>query len=148
MQALPSISVFASQLVPKKLGPYCMSLLLCFACLSNTLKAEDLTTPPKPGEQTQNSPFNQNAPPALPQTPKPESDDSRNIPQPEVNIIQRKDARIEEYRVNGRLRYVKIIPKKGKPYYLVDKDGDGYLESRHSDLDGIPPINEWIVYQW
>jgi len=76
------------------------------------------------------------------------SDDSRNIPVPEVNIIHRKDTTIEEYRVNGRLRYVKITPKIGKPYYLVDRDGDGELETRHSDLDGIPPINEWILLEW
>ena len=109
--------------------------------------AEDAATPPKAGEQTQTNEAVA-PPPALPPSEAIESDDSRNIPQPEVNIIHRKDMRIEEYRINGRLRYVKITPKKGKPYYLVDKDGDGELETRHNDLDGMPPVNEWILLEW
>ena len=109
--------------------------------------AEDVASPPKAGEQTQTDEAVA-APPPLPDSAPLESDDSRNIPQPEVNIIQRKDMQIEEYRVNGRLRYVKITPKKGKPYYLVDKDGDGELETRHDDLDGVPPVNEWILLEW
>jgi len=90
----------------------------------------------------------QTHPPVVTKDKGPASDDSRNIPEPEVNIIHRKNTTIEEYRINGRLRYVKITPKNGKPYYLVDKDGDGELETRHSDLDGIPPINEWILLKW
>jgi hypothetical protein len=110
--------------------------------------AEDAATPPRAGEKTQTATEAVSPPPELPASTARESDDSRNIPKPEVNIIQRKDMRIEEYRVNGRLRYVKITPKKGKPYYLVDKDGDGDLETRHDDLDGVPPINEWILLEW
>ena len=120
--------------------------------------SEDASAPPIAGEQTQTEEAVK-PPPALPPGEIPEaelptsesfneSDDSRNIPKPEVTIIHRKDMRVEEYRVSGRLRYVKITPKKGKPYYLVDKDGDGDLETRHSDLDGIPPINEWILLKW
>jgi len=110
---------------------------------AHALAAGDTASPPKAGEQTQTNEA-VTPPPDLPV----ETDDSRNIPQPEVNIIHRKDMRVEEYRINGRLRYVKITPKIGKPYYLVDKDGDGELETRHSDLDGIPPVNEWILLEW
>ena len=67
--------------------------------------------------------------------------------EPEVTIIKRKDATVEEYRVNGRLRYAKIIPSSGPAYYLVDTDGDGELETRHNDLRN-PPIQQWILYQW
>jgi len=76
-----------------------------------------------------------------------EADDSRNIPQPEVRIIRKKDAVIEEYRVNGRLRYVKITPSVGKPYYMIDTNGDGILDMRENDLDN-PPINQWILLRW
>jgi len=74
-------------------------------------------------------------------------DDSRNIPEPDVRIIRKKDTVIEEYRVQGRLRFVKITPNVGKPYYLVDTDGDGILETRENDLDN-PPINRWILLEW
>jgi len=74
-------------------------------------------------------------------------DDSRNIPQPEVRIIRKKDSVIEEYRVNGQVRFIKITPSSGPAYYMVDTDGDGILETRENDLDN-PPINRWILLQW
>ncbi len=76
-----------------------------------------------------------------------EADDSRNIPQPEVRIIRKKDTVIEEYRVNGRLRFIKITPSVGKPYYMVDTDGDGILETREDNFTN-PPINQWILLEW
>ncbi len=76
-----------------------------------------------------------------------EADDSRNIPQPEVRIIRKKDTVIEEYRVNGRLRFIKITPSVGNPYYMVDTDGDGVLETREDNFTN-PPINQWILLEW
>lgn len=76
-----------------------------------------------------------------------EADDSRNIPQPEVRIIRKKDAVIEEYRVNGHLRFIKITPSVGSPYYMVDTDGDGVLETRNDNFAN-PPINQWILLEW
>jgi len=161
-----------NRLLKKLKNCYTYSALLCFFWIPVGTATEDIPPPPEQGEKTKASSNKETAPPALPKEqpstnnkaapvsvmqttepalPKdqgPESDDSRNIPQPEVNIIHRKDTTIEEYRINGRIRYVKIIPKIGKPYYLVDKDGDGELETRHSDLDGVPPVNEWILLQW
>lgn len=73
--------------------------------------------------------------------------DKEHLPQPKVRIIKRDDATIEEYRVNGMLRYAKITPTSGPAYYLVDTDGDGQLDSRHDDLTN-PPVQQWILYQW
>lgn len=86
---------------------------------------------------------NNEAPPSLPD----EADDSRNIPQPEVRIIRKKDVVIEEYRVNGHLRFIKITPSIGNPYYMVDTDGDGVLETREDNFSN-PPINQWILLEW
>lgn len=83
---------------------------------------------------------------AIPTLPEEESD-SRNIPQPEVRIIRNKDAVIEEYRVNGQLRFIKITPSVGKPYYMIDTDGDGVLETRNDNFAN-PPINQWILLEW
>ena len=108
---------------------------------------DDIPPPPSLNKEeqdftTKNKVNNENVP-ALPE----EVDDSRNIPQPEVRIIRKKDSVIEEYRVNGRLRYVKITPSAGKPYYMIDTNGDGILDMRENDLDN-PPINQWILLQW
>ena len=72
---------------------------------------------------------------------------SEDIPEPEVVIIHKEEVIIEEYRVRGQLRYAKIIPAKGVPYYMFDSDGDGILDTRHDDLDN-PPINQWILFRW
>ena len=77
----------------------------------------------------------------------PAESDSRAPVKTEVNIIHQKEATVEEYRVNGKLRYAKITPKKGKPYYMVDTDGDGILDTRENNFEN-PPINRWILMEW
>jgi len=63
--------------------------------------------------------------------------------EPEVTITQRDDEMIEEYRVNNQLYMIKVIPKKGYAYYLVDTDGDGRLDTRRNDL-----IEDVLIPQW
>ena len=72
---------------------------------------------------------------------------SEELVEPEVTIIRREDQTIEEYRVNGQLRYAKITPSHGPAYYMVDTDGDGVLDTRNNELDN-PPINQWILLRW
>lgn len=67
--------------------------------------------------------------------------------QPEVTIVHRGKETIEEYRVGGQLYMVKIIPSKGLPYYLMDMDGDGSLETRRNDLEN-PPVVQWRIFTW
>ncbi len=86
------------------------------------------------------------AAPASP--PAAEEEEPPSIPEPEVTIIRRQDAVVEEYRVNGQLRYAKVTPAKGPPYYLFDSDGDGVLDTRYDDLETPPPINQWILMRW
>lgn len=70
-----------------------------------------------------------------------------SAPEDKVTIVQKKGTRIEEHRINGQLRYAKIIPKNAPPYYLYDSNGDGVLDSRSNDLDN-PPIQRWILFRW
>lgn len=51
---------------------------------------------------------------------------------------------VEEYRVAGQLRMVKVTPVRGATYYLYDRDGDGRLDS---DKDGVAPVY-WQIYKW
>ncbi len=82
-------------------------------------------------------------PPPLPQRVQ-----SGEVMEPEVIIIQRKEETIHEYRVNGRLRAVKVVPKNAPIYYLVDADGDGELETRQSELSPDFLINKWVLFRW
>lgn len=67
---------------------------------------------------------------------------------PEITITQRGETAIEEYRINGQLYMIKIIPKKGVPYYLVDSNGDGMLSRRFNDLSPGFLIPSWVILRW
>lgn len=83
--------------------------------------------------------------PDLQETPPPSA--QSEMVEPEVTIIRRGRDIIEEYRVNGQLYMVKITPAVGYPYYFVDMDGDGNLETRSY---GIPELTvpQWILFRW
>ncbi len=67
--------------------------------------------------------------------------------EPQVTITKQTEQTVEEYRVGGRLYMIKIIPKVGKPYYLVDDLGDGKF-SHHEGLDsGVRPPR-WVIHQF
>ena len=68
--------------------------------------------------------------------------------EPEVVIIQREDKTIEEYRVNGQLYMIKVIPKNAPSYFLVDSDGNGSLDARRSDLEPDLMIPNWVLFRW
>lgn len=89
----------------------------------------------------------QEVPEAAPPPPAP-IEDGQAL-EPDVTIVQRKDATVEEYRLNGRLYMIKVTPFIGKPYYLMDNDGDGLLESRISDLQRNPVVvPQWVIFSW
>ena len=53
---------------------------------------------------------------------------------------------IEEYRVAGQLRMVKVTPARGAAYYLYDSDGDGRLDKSKDNVD-VSPVY-WKLYGW
>ena len=94
--------------------------------------SEEVTTPQ--GQPTQGKPT-QGQPPSV-------------VPGSDVVIIQHEDETVEEYRVGGRVYMIKVQPGKGVPYYLVDTDGDGKLESHYSDLTENIVIPQWVLFRW
>ena len=66
---------------------------------------------------------------------------------PSVTIRRDGENRIEEYRFHGQVYMVKITPSHGVPYYLIDSDGDGELETRRNDLAN-PPVVQWKLFSW
>ena len=55
---------------------------------------------------------------------------------------------IEEYRVAGQMRMVKVTPTRGAAYYLMDENGDGRLDkSRGAGEKDISPVY-WKLYGW
>ena len=68
--------------------------------------------------------------------------------EPEVTITKWDDAVIHEYRINGQLYMIKIIPSRGYPYYLMDADGDGTMESRYNQIDPALLVPRWMLFRW
>ena len=67
--------------------------------------------------------------------------------EPQVNIIKAEKETREEFRINGKLYMVKVTPAIGKPYYLVDRQGDGnFIESDSFGPMTKPPM--WILHSW
>ena len=66
----------------------------------------------------------------------------------QVTIKGDDDDAISEFRINGQLYMIRITPKKGLPYYLVDGDGDGNLETRWNDLAPDLLIPSWVLLRW
>lgn len=69
---------------------------------------------------------------------------SADADEPEVTIVQKPDQTVEEYRAGGKLYMIKIIPKVGPPYYLVDDQGDGKFSRQESLDSGLRPPR-WII---
>ena len=68
--------------------------------------------------------------------------------EPEITIKRRGGKTIQEYRINGALYMVKIVPDIGPPYYLIDSDGDGNMDVRHSDLERNVKVPQWVLLRW
>lgn len=66
---------------------------------------------------------------------------------PPVTITPSSQGRVVEYRSHGKLYMLKVIPKVGKPYYLIDQKGDGQFARQDSLDSGMrPPM--WVVKEF
>lgn len=128
--------------ITNRAGVIITSLAL-WAVVSSSIADDSVPAPPAMSEKSSGTK-------SVVKQPKPDNtppkEKQKQFAKPEVTIRQDGDTRIEEYRVNGQLRYSKITPIFGPAYYLVDDDGDGIF-TRFDDLDN-PPINQWILFEW
>lgn len=51
---------------------------------------------------------------------------------------------ITEYRVDGRMRALKVVPSRGPTYYLYDRNGDGVVDE---ERDGVQPVY-FKLFEW
>jgi hypothetical protein len=113
-----------------------MLLVALLAAFSNAYSADT--------QQPKNEPA---ANPAAVERPNQSEEDGQQI-EPEVTIIRKEEKTIEEYRVNGQFYMAKITPVVGKPYYLIDADGDGNLETKQFELAADFAIPSWVIFSW
>jgi hypothetical protein len=67
--------------------------------------------------------------------------------EPQVTIVKHAKETVEEYRIHNQLYMIKVTRNNGKPYYLVDSDGDGKLDKRRNEMDSKILIPSWIAYR-
>ena len=86
------------------------------------------------------------AEPAAPTDPGFNPDALENLPAgTDIVIRPGKERTIQEYRVNGILYSIKVIPKVGKPYYLVAVDRSGnFMRSNRPQM----LIPSWKIFEW
>ena len=68
---------------------------------------------------------------------------------PSVRIRTRDNGDVvEEYRQGGMVTMVKVTPTRGKPYYIMDNNGDGRLDRADAEAaGGVVPVS-WIIATW
>jgi hypothetical protein len=68
--------------------------------------------------------------------------------EPEVQLKTYENRSVEEYRINGNLYMIKIKPKFGPAYYLVDDTGTGELDLRRTASGRDIVIPRWTLLTW
>ena len=67
--------------------------------------------------------------------------------EPQVTITKKEGETIEEARVNGKLVWIKVTPRHGRPYYLIPDDNSlGYIR-RESFSTGLK-VPLWVLLEF
>jgi hypothetical protein len=81
--------------------------------------------------------------------PIPESVAAEQTPEEdEVVIRATPQGKIEEYRRNGRLYMIRVVPFVGPPFYLIDTTGDGLFDTRRYALGPEVMVPHWLLLTW
>jgi len=67
--------------------------------------------------------------------------------EPQVTITRKESETVEEARINGKLMWIKVTPRHGRPYFLIPEGGDGVLLRRDS-LDSGLRIPLWVLFSF
>lgn len=114
------------------------AIILAFLSVSGASAQQAEQAPPPVSPGLEPAPLPPDIPPPV---------QSGEALEPEVTIIESEEERVEQYSIQGRVYMVKITPKRGRPYFLIDSDGDGIMETRRHDLEKVTP-NMWVIHSW
>lgn len=99
-----------------------------------------LAVPAIAAETTQPAPVNMPEPPVLPAG----VSDDPNF-EPEIVLTEKDGEKHEEYKIQGKTYMIKVTPKHGVPYYLVDERGDGMFSRQESTDSGVR-VPRWVIH--
>ena len=66
-------------------------------------------------------------------------------PERQVTIVNDDDKVMHIHQVNGKVYGIKVVPKNGKPYNLIDPNGEGNFIRNSADKILVP---EWVLLRW
>jgi hypothetical protein len=65
--------------------------------------------------------------------------------EPQVTITRKDGETVEEARIGGRLIWIKVTPRHGRPYFLIP-DAGGQLFLRRDNLDTGLRVPLWLLF--
>ena len=67
-------------------------------------------------------------------------------PEPQVTTRNEEGETIQEYRINNKLYMMRVTPKHGAPYVLMDQKGDGTFTRLDSPItEGNLRVPQWVL---
>lgn len=115
------------------------------ACAGKTVPADLQPLPPPPPYEA--SGVTDKPAVAITNNPKHSDDASDDLGEPGVTITKQTELTIEEYRAGNRLYMIKVTPKHGPAYYLVDDQGNGKFARQESLDSGFRPPR-WVIHRF
>jgi len=85
----------------------------------------------------------------IPEAPLPPVPVNPNDPtlEPQVTIRQQGENTVEEFRSNGRVYMIRVVPPNAPPYYIMDVPGGGQIPT---PIDIGPEVRPpmWSIFSW
>src|SRR5437762_1364548 len=66
----------------------------------------------------------------------------------EITTRTEGDQTIQEHRIRGKLYMVRVTPRHGRPYVLVDQRGDGQFTRHDNPLDTGVRVPQWVIKEF
>jgi hypothetical protein len=68
--------------------------------------------------------------------------------EPQVTITNKGELVVEEYRMGGKLYMLKVTPKIGPPYYMIDDRGDGQFSRQDGPVGTNLRPPRWVIHRF
>ena len=68
--------------------------------------------------------------------------------EPQVTVRTENEQTVQEYRVKGKLFMMRVTPKHGRPYVMVDHNGDGQFTRQDNTLDQRVRVPQWVLLEF
>ena len=114
-----------------------LALALILALFAAVASAQSTARPRPPGT----SPLEEPPPP-------PPMVETDRALEPQISTRTENDQTVQEYRVKGKLFMMRVTPKHGRPYVMIDHKGDGQFVRAQDNLDSGLRVPQWVLVEF